>query len=58
MLDLLAGAEIARSSVAEALEPAPQRRPKHERPRRKAVRAGSAAALRSLAARLEPSPGC
>jgi hypothetical protein len=56
MLELLVGSEIARRSVADALEPRRAPRPKRERPHRSSVRATSAAALRSLAERLEPSP--
>jgi hypothetical protein len=58
MLELLAVSEAARRKTAEAVDPKPpvERAPRRERPRRTAVRASSAAALRRLAERLEPSP--
>ena len=55
MLDLLVVSDAARRKTAEALEK-PREQPKRERPRRDAVRASSAAALRTLAERLEPAP--
>ena len=57
MLDLLVVSEAARRKTREGLTPKPEAQPKRERPRRDAVRASSAAALRTLAERLEPSPG-
>jgi hypothetical protein len=56
MLDLLVVADAARRKTREAVEPKPEAQPKRERPRRHAVRTSSAAALRTLAERLEPSP--
>ena len=56
MLDLLVVSEATRRKTREAVEPKPDAKPKRDRPRRDAVRAGSAAALRTLAERLEPSP--
>ena len=58
MFELFIGSEAVQrktSGVLEPKSPAP-RRPERERPRRDAVRSTSAAALRSLAERLEPSP--
>lgn len=60
MFELFVTSQAARQKVAEAFDPkprppAPAREP--QRPRREAVRSGSAAALRTLAERLEPSPG-
>jgi hypothetical protein len=58
MFELFVGSEAAQRKIADSFEPkrpaAP--RPVSERPRRHAVRSTSAAALRSLAERLEPSP--
>ncbi len=58
MFDLFVGSEAARQKVAASFEPARKaaRKAERERPRRDAVRSTSAAALRSLAERLEPSP--
>jgi hypothetical protein len=58
MLELLAGSDAVRRQVKASLEPSRPAAPKPERrPRRRvAVRSTSAAALRSLADRLEPSP--
>jgi hypothetical protein len=58
MLELLAVSEAARRKTADAVDPKPraERAPKRERPRRNGVRASSAATLRRLAERLEPSP--
>jgi hypothetical protein len=58
MLDLLVVSEATRQKTREAVQPKPEPAPKRERPRRDAVRASSAAALRTLAERLEPSPSC
>jgi hypothetical protein len=57
MFELFVGSEAAQRKIADSLEakrPAP--RPVREPRRRHAVRSTSAAALRSLAERLEPSP--
>jgi hypothetical protein len=55
-------ADLARRKVEESLEPRrpveAAARPRRERPRRDAVRSSSAAALRGLADRLEPSTSC
>jgi hypothetical protein len=58
MFELFVGAEAVQRKVAGSLEPRrpATREPRRERPRRDAVRSTSAAALRSLAERLEPSP--
>jgi len=58
VLDLLVASDAARRLVKDSLEPArsPAPKPKAEKRRRSAVRASSAAALRHLADRLEPSP--
>jgi hypothetical protein len=56
MLDLFVVSEAARRKTREGLEPKREAPPKRERPRRDTVRASSAAALRTLAERLEPSP--
>ena len=58
MFELVAVSEAARRKTADAIDPKPRVAPtrKRERPRRNAVRASSAAALRRLAERLEPSP--
>lgn len=58
MFDLFIGSEAARRKVGASFAPT---RPgtsqrERERPKRDAVRSTSAAALRSLAERLEPSP--
>jgi hypothetical protein len=55
MFELFVGSDAVRRHVLESLEPKAPRPPKIERPRRDHVRATSAAALRSLADRLEPS---
>ena len=59
MSELFVVADLARRKVENSLEArqsaAPMAKPRHERPRRVAVRSSSAAALRSLADRLEPS---
>jgi hypothetical protein len=59
MSELFVVADLTRRKVEssmEAREPAaPTVKPRRERPRRVAVRSSSAAALRSLADRLEPS---
>jgi hypothetical protein len=59
MFELFVASDAAQRKIAESLQP--QQRPsarksERERPRRDAVRSTSAAALRSLAERLEPSP--
>jgi hypothetical protein len=56
--ELFLASEAARRLVKAPLEPArsPAPRPKPEKRRRSAVRSTSAAALRSLADRLEPAP--
>lgn len=60
MSELFMVADLARRRVEDSLEArrpaAPAPKPRRERPRRVAVRSSSAAALRSLADRLEPSP--
>jgi len=58
MFDLFVASEAVRRKTAETFEPKrpAARTPERERPRRNAVRSSSAAALRSLAERLEPSP--
>jgi hypothetical protein len=58
MFELFVGSEAVQRKVAGSLEPKrlPARKPERVRPRREAVRSTSAAALRSLAERLEPSP--
>jgi hypothetical protein len=58
MFELLVGSDAIRRQIKGSLEPAPRPAPKAEpgRPKRAAVRSTSAAALRSLADRLEPSP--
>ena len=61
MLELFVGSQVAQRKIAASVEPtrrapAPPSRTERERPRRDAVRSNSAAALRSLAERLEPSP--
>ena len=59
MFDLFVASEAVRRKIGESLEPErpTRRRPRRERPRRETVRSSSAAALRNLAERLEPSPG-
>lgn len=57
MYELFVASELARRRVEESVEPSRRKAPKPLRERRsRAVRASSAAALRSLADRLEPSP--
>jgi hypothetical protein len=58
MFELVAVSEAARRKTADAVDPKPRvaQAPKRERRKRNAVRASSAAALRRLAERLEPSP--
>jgi hypothetical protein len=59
MFELFVASDAAQRKIAESLEPQRQpsaRKPERERPRRDVVRSTSAAALRSLAERLEPSP--
>jgi hypothetical protein len=58
MFELLVGSDAIRRQIKGSLEPAPRPAPKPElrRPKRSAVRSTSAAALRGLADRLEPSP--
>jgi hypothetical protein len=56
MLDLFVAGDLARREMAASLEAKPPTTPKRDRPRRDGVRSTSAAALRSLAERLEPSP--
>jgi hypothetical protein len=58
MLDLLVGSDLIRRQMTESLEPTRRKAPKPEprRTKRAAVRSSSAAALRGLADRLEPSP--
>jgi hypothetical protein len=56
MLDLFVASELARRRTAASWQPKQPRKPKGERPRRRAVRTASATALRRLADRLEPSP--
>jgi len=58
MLELLAVSDAVRRRTAAAVDPKPPSRakPDPERPKRGTVRATSAAALRRLAERLEPSP--
>jgi hypothetical protein len=58
MFELFVGSEAAQRKVADTFEPKRPATPgpARERRRRHAVRSGSAAALRSLAERLEPSP--
>jgi hypothetical protein len=58
MFELLAGSDAVRRQVKASLEPARRAaaKPEPPRPKRLAVRSTSAAALRSLADRLEPSP--
>jgi len=58
MLEFLAVSDAVRRRTTAAVEPKRPAKPKleRERPKRDAVRATSAAALRRLAERLEPSP--
>jgi len=58
MLEFLAVSDAVRRRTAEAVEPKRQFpvKPKPSAPKRAAVRSTSAAALRRLAERLEPSP--
>jgi hypothetical protein len=58
MFELFVGSDAIRRQIKGSLEPAPRPAPKPEvrRPKGVAVRSSSAAALRSLADRLEPSP--
>ena len=58
MLELLAVSEAVRRKTGAAVEPKPRREPAPEpdSSKRVAVRSTSAAALRRLAERLEPSP--
>jgi hypothetical protein len=58
MFELFVGSEAVQRKVVQSLEPKwpAAGKPERERPRRDAVRSTSAAALRSLAERLEPSP--
>ena len=58
MLELLAVSEAVRRNTAAAVDPKrpADPPPAREQPKRRAVRATSAAALRRLAERLEPSP--
>jgi hypothetical protein len=59
MLELFVGSDLVRRQMKGALEPTrrPAVKAEPRRGKRVAVRATSAAALRSLADRLEPSPG-
>ena len=57
MFELFVGSDAIRRQIKGSLEPAPRPAPKPESRRPKGlVRSTSAAALRSLADRLEPSP--
>jgi len=59
MFELFVTSQAARDKVAEPFNASPRPTPpvrEPQRPRRKLVRSGSAAALRTLAERLEPSP--
>ena len=58
MFELFVGSDAIRRQIKGSLEPARRSVPKPEarQPKRVAVRSTSAAALRSLADRLEPSP--
>jgi hypothetical protein len=60
MSELFIVSDLARRRVEDSLDArrlaASAPKPPRERPRRAAVRSSSAAALRSLANRLEPSP--
>jgi hypothetical protein len=55
MFELFVASDAARRKIREGFEPERPKRPKPERRRRAAVRSTSAAALRGLADRLEPS---
>jgi hypothetical protein len=58
MFELFVASDAARRHIKDSLEPKTSRAEKTEqvRPRRVRVRSTSAAALRNLADRLEPSP--
>jgi hypothetical protein len=58
MFELFVASDAARRQIKDSLEPKSPRAAKTEqvRPRRVRVRSTSAAALRNLADRLEPSP--
>ena len=58
MFELFVGSEAAQRKIADSFEPKrpAATRPVRERRRRRPIRSTSAAALRSLAERLEPSP--
>ena len=58
MFELFVGSEAVQRKIAGSFGPTrpSPRKPERGRPRRAAVRSTSAAALRSLAERLEPSP--
>ena len=56
MFELFLASDAARRKITDSLEPKRPRAARRERPRRVAVRSSSAAALRTLADRLEPSP--
>lgn len=58
MFELLVGSDTIRRQIEGSLEPArrPAAKSEPRRPKRVVVRSTSAAALRSLAERLEPSP--
>jgi hypothetical protein len=58
MLDLLVTTDLIRRRMHESLSPKATRAetPKAVRPKRTVLRSSSAAALRGLADRLEPSP--
>jgi len=56
MFELFVASDAARRKIREGFEPQPAKAPKRERRRRRAaVRSTSAAALRGLADRLEPT---
>jgi hypothetical protein len=56
MFELFVASDAARRKIREGFEPQAAKPPKPERPRRRAaVRSTSAAALRGLADRLEPT---
>jgi hypothetical protein len=57
MLELFIGSDLVRRQMKESLKPTRRVKAEPRRGKRVAVRATSAAALRSLADRLEPSPG-
>lgn len=58
MFELFVASDAARRLIKDSVEPprSRARKPRAEPRRRSTVRASSAAALRSLADRLEPSP--